>query len=72
LPDVIKTYNKAFEMKKREFIGVTFKCCNVYARIYLNEEGTAFEGTCPRCYKKKISLKIVPKGGSSSRFFEVE
>ena len=59
-------------MPKKEFIGVTFKCCNVYARIYLNAEGTAFEGICPRCYRKKITIKVVEEGGSKSRFFEAE
>ena len=59
-------------MEKRPFIGVTFKCCNVYSRIYLNREGTAFEGRCPRCYRKKVVVRVVEKGGTSERFFEAE
>jgi len=59
-------------MPKKDFIGVTFKCCNVYSRIYLNKEGTAFEGVCPRCYKKRVVVKIVEHGGTESRFFEAE
>ena len=59
-------------MRKKDFIGVTFKCCNVYSRIYINEQGTAFEGTCPRCYKKRVVVKIVENGGTESRFFEAE
>ena len=59
-------------MNKKKFIGITFKCCNVYSRIYLNTKGTAFEGICPRCYKKRIEVKVVQKGGETSRFFEVE
>lgn len=59
-------------MRKKDFIGVTFKCCNVYSRIYINEEGTVFEGTCPRCYKKRVVVKIVENGGTESRFFEAD
>ncbi|MFC1608273.1 hypothetical protein ACFL47_09905 [Candidatus Latescibacterota bacterium] len=59
-------------MKEKHFIGVTFKCCNVYSRIYLNKKGTAFEGTCPRCYRKRIVVNISERGGTRERFFEVE
>jgi len=59
-------------MKKRPFIGVTFKCCNVYSRIYLNEDGTAYTGICPRCYRKRVVVNVVEKGGTKERFFEAE
>jgi len=62
----------AAKMEKRPFIGVTFKCCNVYSRIYLNREGTAFEGRCPRCYRRKVVVRVVEKGGTAERFFEAE
>ena len=39
-------------MEKREFIGIVFKCCKVYSRVYLNKEKTAYVGVCPRCYNK--------------------
>ena len=55
--------------KKRPFVGVHFKCCNVYSRIYLNKDGTAYEGMCPRCYRKKVELKVSPTG-SKSRFYD--
>ena len=59
-------------MRKQPFIGVTFKCCNVYSRIYLNRTGTAYEGVCPRCYRKRVVVTVVRDGGAKERFFEAE
>ncbi len=53
---------------KRKFLGVHFKCCNVYSRIYQNREGTFYVGRCPRCMKS-VKAKI-GEGGTSNRFFE--
>jgi hypothetical protein len=57
---------------KRDFIGITFRCCNVYSRIYLNADKNAYTGICPRCYRKKVIVEIVQTGGLNERFFEVE
>ena len=59
-------------MNKKPFVGVTFKCCNIYSRVYINKDGTAYEGICPHCYRKKVVLHIVEKGGIKARFFEAE
>jgi len=53
----------------RPFIGVMFKCCKVYSRIYLNKQSTAFVGWCPRC-AAQIRIKVSPDG-TDSRFFEM-
>ncbi len=53
--------------ESRKFVGVNFACCDVYARIYVNHEQTAYEGNCPRC-AKRLTLKIGPDG-TNSRFF---
>ncbi|TWT35128.1 hypothetical protein KOR34_00150 [Posidoniimonas corsicana] len=52
---------------KGRFLGIQFDCCGVYARVYPNRAGDAYEGRCPRCLKP-IRLAIGP-GGSDSRFF---
>ena len=56
--------------KPRPFIGVRFTCCNVYLRIYLNRQGTAFFGHCPRC-KRPLTIPA-KRGGSKSRFWIAE
>ncbi len=54
----------------RPFIGVHFKCCHVYTRIYLNRQGTAYSGFCPKC-GGALSVKTAP-GGSKARFWTAE
>jgi hypothetical protein len=53
----------------RAFLGVRFRCCGSYARIYKNKDGTAYAGRCPQCMKS-VRFKV-GEGGTSSRFFEV-
>lgn len=51
----------------RKFLGIHFACCDVYNRIYLNSDSTAYQGHCPRC-SKRITI-LVGSGGTDSRFF---
>ena len=51
----------------RRFVGVRFVCCEVYTRVYINADETAYEGNCPRC-AKPVRLRIGP-GGTNERFF---
>jgi hypothetical protein len=53
--------------QERKFVGVHFTCCDVYTRVYVNRDATAYEGNCPRC-AKRVRLTIGP-GGTDSRFF---
>ena len=52
----------------RPFLGVHFRCCDVYARIYLARERAAYQGHCPRCLRPLL-VRIGPHG-SDARFFE--
>jgi hypothetical protein len=65
-----KSDKKTTGRKKRPFVGVIFKCCHIYARIYLNKKETAFVGWCPKC-GAKMEIHISPTG-SKSNFFIAE
>ncbi len=54
----------------RPQIGVHFQCCNVYARIFLTKDETAYAGHCPKC-ARPVRIRTAP-GGDSSRFWRVE
>lgn len=56
-------------VEARRFVGVRFACCEVYHRVYVNREATAYQGHCPRC-SRPFYLAIGP-GGTDARFFEV-
>ena len=52
----------------KSFVGVHFVCCDVYTRIYINRDRSAYEGNCPKC-AKPVRLRIGP-GGTNERFFK--
>lgn len=56
------------EKTARPFVGILFRCCGTYARIYRNRSGSAYEGHCPRC-GRPVRLRIAPDG-IDARFFE--
>ncbi len=66
------TLKKSGEAEKsgKPHIGVIFKCCRVYSRIYLNKSKTAFVGWCPKC-AAKMEVRISPYG-SKKRFFTAD
>ncbi len=51
----------------RRFVGIHFVCCDVYTRVYVNRDATAYEGNCPRC-ARRVRLRI-GQGGTDARFF---
>lgn len=60
--------NKKSTSRENKYLGVNFRCCQVYSRLYLNQRGTAYEGHCPRCLRR-LRISIDPSRGVSSRFF---
>jgi hypothetical protein len=44
-----------------------FECCNIYRRVYINKEGNAYEGHCPKCFAE-VKVRI-GTDGSDTRFF---
>lgn len=53
--------------RSMRFLGVHFACCDVYVRVYLNRDQTAYVGHCPRCAGRVRFA--VGAGGTSERFF---
>jgi len=51
------------------FLGVHFACCDVYSRVYANQQRSAYVGHCPHC-AKRVQFQV-GAGGSESRFFSV-
>ncbi len=54
----------------RPWLGVLFKCCHVYGRMYRDADGVRYTGRCPRC-TAEVSARVGP-GGTSQRIFFTE
>ena len=51
---------------RKPFLGIHFKCCSTYGRIYRSAERPVYEGRCPKC-RGLLTVPIGP-GGVDSRF----
>ncbi len=52
------------------FLGIQFRCCRRYGRVYRNRDQTRYEGRCPGC-GRLLSVPI-GLGGTPRRFFTAE
>lgn len=54
----------------RPWIGILFRCCSVYARIYRDPAQPVYRGCCPRC-GAQVTARVGP-GGTSQRLFSAQ
>ena len=55
---------------RRNFLGIHFRCCRVYGRLYRTPGEAEYRGRCPRC---GAVLEVpVGEGGTGRRFFTAE
>lgn len=58
------------ERKALPFVGIHFQCCDIYSRIHMNRDSTAFVGNCPRC-ARPVQI-LVSADGTDARFFSAK
>ncbi len=52
----------------KKWLGIFFRCCHSYGRLYRNDAHRCYEGACPRCH---APLRVaIGEGGTTRRFFE--
>jgi hypothetical protein len=51
----------------RSYIGILFKCCGVYVRVYRRPEQNVYSGRCPNCLRP-VRVRVGPEG-TNSRIF---
>ncbi|MAI33187.1 MAG: hypothetical protein CMM07_16135 [Rhodopirellula sp.] len=56
--------------QKAPFLGIHFKCCKTYGRIYRSPLRLVYEGHCPKC-RGLLTVPIGP-GGVDSRFLSAQ
>ena len=56
--------------QKVPFLGIHFKCCKTYGRIYRSPLRLVYEGHCPKC-RGLLTVPIGP-GGLDSRFLSAQ
>lgn len=55
------------ETSARPWLGIFFRCCHVYGRIYRAPDSAQYVGRCPRCLSE-VRARVGP-GGTSRRIF---
>jgi len=52
----------------RPWLAVLWRCCNVYSRVYIMRDESAYNGDCPSC-GRTVRFRVAPDG-TTCRFFE--
>jgi hypothetical protein len=52
----------------KPWLGIWFRCCHTYGRLYKNASGRMYVGRCPKC-GSQASVRV-GNGGSNRRLFE--
>ncbi len=66
----MKKSSRPGERESRPYIGVYFRCCGVYQRIYRRPDQDRYFGYCPRCMRP-LTVRVSPDG-TEERIFEAE
>lgn len=53
---------------ERAWLGIWFRCCHTYGRLYKDLAGRSYVGRCPKCGAEARAR--VGSGGTSRRLFE--
>ena len=51
----------------RPYVAINFACCGVYTKIYLNKQGTAYHGACPKCCRP-ATIRVSDEGTDDRHF----
>lgn len=54
--------------KSNPWLGIWFRCCHTYGRLYKDAAGRMYVGRCPRCGAEVRAR--VGQGGTNRRLFE--
>ena len=65
-----RTQNSELSSPARgDTLAIHFTCCNVYHRIPLTRDRTAYAGHCPKC-ARSLRILIDPACPNTGRFFQ--
>ena len=66
----MKKSSRSGKEGRRPYIGIYFRCCGVYQRIYKKSGQESYKGFCPHCLRKVV-VPVSPHG-TEERIFEAE
>lgn len=67
-PENSNSFDERGAAGPRPYIGVLFKCCGIYTRVYRRAEQKVYQARCPRCLRA-AQVRVGEKG-TNARIFE--